>query len=243
MKRLILSSVSSTNSYVAARAAGMNQDVMVVAEEQTAGRGQRGNHWEAEPGKNLTCTMLWHPDNFPVKLQFAISRAVSLALIDTLSSLGIEASIKWPNDIYVDDRKIAGILIEHAVAPSKILHTIIGMGLNVNQTEFLSDAPNPVSIKNLINLEVPVTKVLEMYEHRLEHRLNEVQANPQANNKEYHDKLWRADGRSYPFADAASGRVFGAKIVQVGPMGTLHLQEPDGSTHQYAFKEVQFLII
>lgn len=123
---------------------------MTAARRQTAGRGQRGNHWESEDFKNLCFSMPAYPDKVPPACQFAISEAVALAVVALLQNHGIMASVKWPNDIYVNDSKICGILIDHALYGSSIRHTVISAGLNINQTRFLSDAPNPVSMKNIL---------------------------------------------------------------------------------------------
>ena len=107
--------MDSTNSYVSHHAASLADMTMVIADAQTAGRGQRGNSWESEPGKNLTFTLLHRPKGVLPREQFAISEATALAVADFLEENGISAAVKWPNDIYVGDRKIAGILIEHSL--------------------------------------------------------------------------------------------------------------------------------
>ena len=113
---------------------------MVTAYRQTAGQGQRGNSWEAEPGKNLTFSILYRPAGLPPMAQFAMSEAVALAVVDFLGVHGLEAKVKWPNDIYVGDRKICGILIRHSITATCVDYSVIGVGINANQTEFLSDA-------------------------------------------------------------------------------------------------------
>ncbi|MDE7409349.1 MAG: biotin--[acetyl-CoA-carboxylase] ligase, partial [Muribaculaceae bacterium] len=115
MKILHLDEVDSTNVYIMRNVAELEAPVMVTAYRQTAGQGQRGNSWEAEPGKNLTFSIFYRPVGLPPIAQFSMSEAVSLAVVDFLAGHGIEAKVKWPNDIYVDDRKICGILIRHSV--------------------------------------------------------------------------------------------------------------------------------
>lgn len=153
MTHIALEEVSSTNTWLAQHADELLHLTMVTAERQTAGRGQRGNSWESEPGANLTFSLLIRPEGVPARSQFSISEATALAVTDLLAIYGVKATVKWPNDIYVGDRKICGILIEHAVMGTSIMHSIIGAGLNVNQTRFVSDAPNPVS---LLQLTAPV---------------------------------------------------------------------------------------
>ena len=119
------------------------QAVVVVAEYQTAGKGCGENSWESERGKNLTFSVLLHPTEISANCQFRISEAVSVVLCETIERFGVQkTSIKWPNDIYVGDRKICGILIENMLWGRIIDESIVGIGLNVNQKAFLSDAPN-----------------------------------------------------------------------------------------------------
>ncbi|MDE5927427.1 MAG: biotin--[acetyl-CoA-carboxylase] ligase, partial [Duncaniella sp.] len=148
---IIKDTLPSTSSYLAGIAADAPHGTVVMAREQTAGRGQRGNSWEAEPGCNITLSLLLRPEGLHPARQFVISQAVSLAIADLVSHfVAAPVSIKWPNDIYVDDRKICGILIENTITGTSIDRTIVGIGLNVNQTEFRSDAPNPVSMRQLM---------------------------------------------------------------------------------------------
>lgn len=116
-----------------------------AAEYQSAGRGQRGNKWESKSGENLMFTILFKPSSLRVKEQFSISAAVALGVVDYLSSIGLDASVKWPNDIYVGDRKICGILIENTLSCDRLSASIVGIGLNMNQRTFPSDLPNPTS--------------------------------------------------------------------------------------------------
>ncbi|MDE6431375.1 MAG: biotin--[acetyl-CoA-carboxylase] ligase, partial [Duncaniella sp.] len=120
----------------------------VSARRQTAGRGQRGNSWESAPGKNITMSILLRPEGLHPSRQFVISRAVSLAITGVLRRYmpASAVRVKWPNDIYVDDRKICGILIENVISSASIRQSVVGIGINVNQRRFLSDAPNPVSM-------------------------------------------------------------------------------------------------
>ncbi len=118
----------------------------VLALEQTAGRGQRGNKWLCRPGENLTFSLVLEPVFLPVVKQFLLSEGVALALVDTLAEFGIEARIKWPNDIYVADNKICGVLIENNFRSEFLSRSIVGIGLNVNQREFDPSIPNPTSM-------------------------------------------------------------------------------------------------
>ena len=141
---------------------------------QHAGRGQGANHWESECGKNLTFSILIHPDNVLAHEQYIISMAVAATMRKYLSQvLSEEVYIKWPNDIYVGDQKVGGILIENRLAGSHIRDCVIGIGLNVNQKEFKSEAPNPVSMLQLEGKEWDREEVLrgiiDLFVWQLEH--------------------------------------------------------------------------
>ena len=128
---------------------------MVVARRQTAGRGQRGNSWESEDYKNLTFSMAVYPGWLPPAAQFSLSESVALAVVALLAQHGIKATVKWPNDIYVGNDKICGILIDHSLTGNTISRTVVSAGINVNQLRFLSDAPNPVSMLALMPEGLP----------------------------------------------------------------------------------------
>lgn len=237
-----LPEVGSTNTWLSQNQARLPDFSVAVARRQSAGRGQRGNSWESEDGKNLTFSMLYRPDaRFRPSRQFSISEGVALAVTDALARFGISASVKWPNDIYVADRKIAGILIEHSLLGSSIQYTVIGIGLNVNQALFLSDAPNPVSMVQLAGREFDLQSVLYTLADALRVRLAETATDEgrAGLHRDFHAALWRGDGRLYPFRDAATGQTFQARIDHIEPDGFLCL-EPGG--RRYAFKEVAFLL-
>ena len=244
MNVLHLDEVDSTNAYIMREAPGLEAPVMVTAYRQTAGQGQRGNSWESAPGENLTFSILYRPQSFAPAAQFSISEAVALAVRDFLALHGVEAEVKWPNDIYVGDRKICGILIRHSVTESEISHTVIGVGINVNQTEFLSDAPNPVSMRQLTEDSYDLPALYAEVGACIERRLENI--SDESYREQLHDEflwhLWRGDGQLHPFIDAVSGERFEAAIADVGRQGMLELRLPDGSHRTYAFKEVAFLM-
>ncbi len=269
MIHIALDEVSSTNTWLAQHVADLSHLTMVTAAQQTAGRGQRGNSWESEPGANITFSLLIRPEGVPARNQFSISEATALAITDLLALYGVKATVKWPNDIYVGDRKICGILIEHAIMGTSIMHSIIGAGLNVNQTRFVSDAPNPVSLLQLItpsesavsaeslttsehsdssassditgryNLEKLRTQLASLLEERL------AAVSKPLGRENLHatflQRLYRGDGGLYPYRDRATGLTFEAAISDIEPMGLLHLRLADGEERVYAFKEVEYI--
>ncbi len=235
-----LQETASTNSALR-EALTQNPDLeagtVVYTHNQTAGRGQRGNSWEAEPGKNITMSMLLRPETVKASEQFVVSEIVALAVAKVLGNHidnpDFKVAVKWPNDIYVNDKKICGILIENSLMGSHIDYSIAGIGLNINQREFLSDAPNPMSLIQLTGTETNVEKVMgEIAEEIL--RLSE-----QPHDKiheEYIANLWRKDG-DHPYT-TPDGDQFTAAIDSVAPTGMLTLRHANGSLHTYAFKQV-----
>lgn len=244
MEVIKIGEVDSTNSYLEREGVKLKAPVMVIAERQSSGRGQRGNYWESASGKNLTFSILFCPESFRAVEQFSISEATSLAVVDFLKLHGAEAKVKWPNDIYVGDRKICGILIQHSLMGSNISQSILGVGININQTEFVSDAPNPVSLRQLTGetyiLESLTAEIAECMESRLRqiygmrHRM--------ALHEEFMCNLWRGDGSFYPFCDTASGENFNAAIDGIDLEGVMTLRLKDQSARSYRFKEVSFLL-
>lgn len=242
MEILRLARIDSTNSYAAREARNMPDQVIITADSQTAGRGQRGNSWEAEPGLNLTFSLFFRPSGFPAREQFFLSEAVALAVRDALEAIGVEAKVKWPNDIYVGSRKIAGLLLEHKLIGPSIAHTIAGIGLNVNQRRFLSDAPNPVSVWQLTGRETDLSALLNTLADCLETRLSRAfdeKARPRLH-ADYMAALWRGTG-IFSYRDVASGEVFSASVEGVEPLGHILLRS-GASLRRYAFKEVEFLL-
>ncbi len=133
----------------------------VSADFQTAGRGQRGNSWESARGENLMFSLLCRPTFIAAREQFILSEAIALSVVETLDEYAEGFSIKWPNDIYWRDKKIAGILIENELgAAGETAQCVIGVGLNLNQTHFVSDAPNPISLLQVAGLRVRSRDVL-----------------------------------------------------------------------------------
>lgn len=222
----------STNRWLKEQGKG---DMVLVADYQTAGRGCGTNRWESERGKNLTFSMLLHPTDLPARQQFHITEVVSVALCETLEHyINNKVEVKWPNDIYVGNRKICGMLIENRLYGSTIRDSIVGIGLNVNQRQFLSDAPNPVSLWQLTGREIDRDKLL----HEFLKTFDAVSACETASN-DYRKRLfWKTE--VHEFKD--ENGTFSANIVDVLPDGHLVLDDTEGRRRTYAFKEVQFVI-
>ena len=152
---IILKQTDSTNRYLISmceeKQDKLDPFTVVMSDYQTAGKGQRGNSWESEAGANLTFSFVVYPSFIAAKRQFIISQIVSLGIVNALKNYEKEGfSIKWPNDIYYHDKKICGMLIEVYLDGMDLGRCVCGIGLNVNQDTFHSDAPNPVSLCKII---------------------------------------------------------------------------------------------
>lgn len=231
---------SSTNSAMSAEAERFGHCSVLAAVSQSAGRGQRGNHWEAEPGRNLTFSMMIRPSAIDARRQFELSMLVSLGICEALAqATGLAFEIKWPNDIYYRDFKICGILIENSLNGRNIARSIAGIGINVNQDRFISDAPNPISMKMLTGIQYDLKALLKSVCRQISLFVNNYEASPDpvALSAKYHSLLWRRRG-THLWTDAATKTVFEASIETVDLDGTLNLKLSDGSVRRFAFKEV-----
>ena len=147
---------------------------VVAALEQTAGRGQGTHTWHSLPGRNLTFSILFKPRELPAANIILITCATTLGLLDYLRDEGVRARIKWPNDIWVEDKKICGILIENALNADKVQRSIIGIGFNLNQCEWPDDLPNPVSLKQLTGKEYELKTEMEELAKKIRRRLTVI---------------------------------------------------------------------
>ena len=225
----------SDSSLVSLSDVAKEPSLCVVADYQTAGKGCGTNSWESERGKNLTFSVMLHPVEIPASGQFRISEAVSVALCTTLETyIYNKVEIKWPNDIYVGDQKICGILIENRLQGTTIMDSIVGIGLNVNQQTFRSDAPNPVSMYQLVGHEMDRTALLDAFLEALDEAMDSETVGT-----DYRSRLYRRDG-FYGYRDGQGD--FQAKLLNVLDDGRLVLLDTEGTARLYAFKEVQYII-
>lgn len=234
-------------------AATAEHGTVVYTDRQTAGRGQQGNSWESEPFKNVTMSILLRPENVAPNQQFWLSEISALAVERVLSKYIGNVSIKWPNDVYYKDFKICGMLIEHSLSGGKINYTIPGIGINVNQRVFLSDAPNPISLVNVLGHEVPTSEILDGLVDEILTMCGQLPEKAEEIHREFLSKLYRRDGfHEYQSTirsastDGLSvleeGEHFQARIVNVHPDGMLALMTTEGHIHTFAFKEVAFIL-
>jgi BirA family biotin operon repressor/biotin-[acetyl-CoA-carboxylase] ligase len=220
-----LASTESTNT-LAMREAGSGKATAGTAwfaHEQTEGRGQRGRVWQSEPGSNLALSILLNPPFPDPSSAFPLSAATVLACLDALGDLGIcDLRVKWPNDIYHGDRKLGGILIENVVRGSRWIHAVAGIGINVNQTRFDPDLPNPVSIRQVKGVREDPVALARTICKRLETRLDLLDSDGAVGLlEEFNGRLYGA-GKTIEFSK--DGVAFRAVPQKVLPDGRLLLE-------------------
>jgi BirA family transcriptional regulator, biotin operon repressor / biotin---[acetyl-CoA-carboxylase] ligase len=238
---IFLKNLTSTNTHAALilKNSEVPEGTIVYTNYQSAGRGQAGNSWESEDGKNLLVSAIIYPSMVSPAGQFLISMAFSLGIREFLREYIPDCKIKWPNDIYAWDDKIAGILIENSILDNKIQCTIAGIGLNINQEKFISDAPNPVSLKILTGIEYDLEICLRKLALSLDKRYRQLIREEYANIKdEYVKNLYRA-GEWQLYRDLNG--IFTGKIISVDGSGLLLVEKEDGKVNGYAFKEISFI--
>lgn len=235
-----LDTVDSTNTYLRNYAHCYQAEMVVVtANYQQQGKGQGTNKWESEKDKNLLLSILIHPHAIAIQQQFVLSMVGALSLKAVLDKYVNHISLKWPNDIYWKDKKLCGTLIETSVDTKGIKNCIFGIGLNVNQTCFTSDAPNPISLCGIIGHKIDrnlllqqIIKSFRYYYDMLLHQTHEVII------QKYHAALYRRN-EVHEYRDKNGG--FKAILQGVDEYGHLILYDLKGEKRVYGFKEVEFI--
>lgn len=233
-----LAETVSTNSYIRSllKKQTLPEGSLVVTDFQTAGRGQAGNSWESEAGRNLTFSIVIYPETIAANEQFLISQITALSVKEALSEYTDNIRVKWPNDVYWNDRKICGMLIENDLAGYSIYCSVCGIGININQKEFISDAPNPVSLTQITGQEYDLKEVLTRFRHHFyQLYLELLQDKKESIRQQYRNALYRGEG-FHTYKD--DNGTFEAEIKDIEPTGHLILRLMDGETRRYAFKEV-----
>lgn len=231
-----LEEIPSTNTYMLENVSNLNEGDIVISVFQSKGRGQESSSWESNPGENLTFSLLLKPKFVPPHQQFALSKMISISILETLNQIGVKnVSIKWPNDIYVGDRKMVGILIENQISAKEVSNSVIGIGLNVNQVRF--SVPNAVSIANVIGLESDLFNVLSLLISKIEknyvklRRLNDF-------DQVYLGHLYQRNLLAN--YEDLNGVPFKGLIEGVNEIGQLQVRV-DGDVRSYNNKEIRFL--
>jgi BirA family biotin operon repressor/biotin-[acetyl-CoA-carboxylase] ligase len=237
-----LASVDSTNSFAKDLLTKEHpaEGTIISATTQLKGRGQAGNTWAAEGGKNLTVSYILYPNFLEAAQQFYLNMAISLAVKDCCEEqTGGEFSIKWPNDIYYGDRKVAGILIENTISGSSIASSVVGIGLNANQEEFDENLPNPVALAEISKLDFDLNKLRDSLSTYIEkYYLQLRQKHYNFLDKAYTVSLYRYQ-QTHEFKKGTA--IIKGEINGVTKEGKLILHS-QGKEHRFAFKEVEFVI-
>jgi len=191
LKLIKLHTVNSTQEYLKKIVGDSSPDTVLAvwAETQTKGKGQRGNSWYSEPGKNLTFSVFIPNINLPAERFFDIHKGISLIIIDTLNTYYPGFQIKWPNDIMADGKKIAGILLDSGIRRGKIDYIITGIGININQNKFPQEAGKAVSLYELTGKKQSLDDIFYRFSDSLL-TLNQYLKDPEALHKEYLKNLY-----------------------------------------------------
>jgi len=235
----------STNRYAAALISEkeINEGTIVLTRCQSAGKGQKDNVWESEGGKNLTFSMILSPVFLPTEKQFYLNKIISLAITDYLKSVinNIQdIKIKWPNDVYVADKKIAGILIENFLLGNRNNYSVVGIGLNINQEKFLSDAPNPVSLINITGEVYDTDEVLTNLCNSIDRRYEQLHDGRYAEiDSDYLNTLFRF-GEFFLYE--INNTKLQARIIGINLFGKLILETQAGEKIECDIHEVVFVL-
>lgn len=236
-----LPQTDSTNNYANGQLSknAVADGTVFLAYEQTVGRGQIKNLWESDPGKNLTFSIVVFPGFLDIHRQFLLSKVVALGIYTALRKYVDALSVKWPNDIYAGDKKLGGILIENSIMYGSIKSSVIGIGINVNQTVFLSNAPNPVSLKILTNQQYDCDLILSEILSGIDHYYSLLKASEEDRiDQEFISALYRLNEKHW---FRTGQEVFEGEIIGVNEIGQLLIRKLDGQILDFHFKEVEFL--
>jgi len=240
-RKLYFEKLASTNSHAHAmlRKGKVQEGTVVYTAFQSAGKGQAGNRWESEKGMNILMSVILFPTVIRADRQFYLTKIISLGVCDYLRSCSIDASIKWPNDIYVKDFKAGGILIENSIIRNEIDHCVAGIGLNVNQKSFPPEIPNPTSMSLITGREYDVEQCISDLCQKLDARYKQLIYNKTGRiDEDYKSSLYRLN-QFTEFRDSRG--IFEGRIISVSDSGRLHIEDRRGRIYEYGFREVDFL--
>lgn len=232
----------STNAYAAELLSKSrpSEGTVITTDNQFSGKGQLNNVWESAPNKNINFSTILYPSFLNVAEQFMFNKAISIAVLRTVESYTSETvSIKWPNDIYINTDKVGGILIQNQIQGKCISTSIVGIGINVNQEVFISDAPNPISLFNILGKYIDVVEIRNVLCENLtlQYQALRLRAHRQLNSI-YHDLLYQKD-QLCRYEINGEVEVYGS-IVGVNDQGLLKLLI-NGETHEFALKEIKYM--
>ena len=234
-------SIQSTNTkaLMLIRNEDIPEGTVVFTGFQTAGRGQAGNTWESEKGKNLLLSIILYPESVSPENQFIISMTISLGISDLIDKYHPGCKIKWPNDIYLNDKKIAGILIENSISGSILKSSVAGIGLNINQVNFPPNIPNAGSPKQITGKEFDTEVLLKELLSELDKRYKlMLYGDRESIRREYISKLYRLNEWS---RYRSAGSAFKGRITNISDEGHLIIENHGGKMMTFSFKEVDYL--
>ena len=236
------SQIDSTNAFLQKQQSECDiRNWVVSADEQTAGKGMGSNSWESEVGKNLTFSLAVNMGFLPAERQFLLSEAVPLGIVEVLDKLlPVEKlSIKWPNDIYYGNRKLAGILINSTIKASMMDISIIGIGLNVNQIQFQNWPTHPVSLKLITGKDFELQPLLEQLAEHIIKKVEQLKSNPTTIEQDYLKRLFRYR----TWADyEVDGKVLRLFMTGIDPFGRLQLVDEQQTLYTFDIKEIKFVL-
>ena len=242
LKYIHLEQIDSTNAYLQRQQSEHDiRNWVVSADEQTAGKGMGSNGWESEVGKNLTFSLALDMGFLPAERQFLLSEAVPLGIIEVLDTLlpSEKLSIKWPNDIYFENRKLAGILINSTIKANMMDISIIGIGLNVNQMKFQDWPTHPISLKMIMGKEYDLKPLSEQIAERILIKVQQLQSTPTSIEKDYLKRLFRYR----TWADyEVEGKVLRLFMTGIDSFGRLQLLDTENKPYCFDIKEIRFII-
>lgn len=244
-KIIALETADSTNSYMLDKIKAGNiseEGTVVVANYQSAGKGLDKNTWESEAGKNLMFSVLLKPEFLKADQQFQLTKVMSLAVFDFIRNYlpNERIKVKWPNDIYVENKKIAGILINNTIKGKEIMYTVVGIGININQQSFTGSAANPVSLWNYLNCDLRIDYCLKNVLSHIEKRYLQLKNNESFEiNFDYKKALYRLnDFNLFNYKDS----MISARITGVSEYGQIKLMQKNGQEIICDLKEIEFII-
>lgn len=237
---IYLESIDSTNSYLKllCREDIIEEGTVILAGYQSNGKGQGTSTWHSSQGMNITMSVLFRP-MIRVLGHFSLSEFISLSIIDCLKHFGINGAIKWPNDIYVENKKIAGILVENSIVGDKIVQTVAGIGLNVNERNFPEYIPNPVSMAMILQRNIEINKVLDVLTDNLSCKYEFIKQPGNILHGQYNEKLFR---REIQCSFQSENEKFQGTILKVKKSGALVIRKQDSEVCSYMHGEVKMVI-
>lgn len=239
--RIFVEDIDSTNTYANTLLSKTNpiEGTAIWADFQQQGRGQIGRSWESEKGQNLLFSVVLYPDFVPIPNQFLLSMAISAALLKFVKSLKIaDVSIKWPNDIYIQDNKVAGILIQNQLQGKQIRSSIVGVGLNVNQSIWSAAIPNPTSLYNVLKQKFDLEVLLASCQSYMMKEYLRLKSGLDTEIYDfYHNNLYK---RLVPSKFNTQKGIIEGHIIKVRKTGEIEIQTTEG-VECYAFREISFL--